>query len=242
MLVRPATHADLPAIAQLYSEAFDSNAIYRWVFTGDAAQPAPAGALSWLFLRRARMLLQRGCLLLVGCDAAGQLVAAGGLVPFDRKPGHLDYLRNGILLWLLWYGLASLHRGLCADEDLAAARASGALTGVAGELAMVAVRPDMQGCGLGGRIIAALLEQWDAADGRALALMTQNPRALHLYGRHGFKWLESHHPEAKHPQGGFSNWVECFQAHAGVVCSMAMHPKGERLLTSSVDGTVKAWV
>lgn len=95
MLVRPATHADLPAIAQLYSEAFDSNAIYRWVFTGNAAQPAPAGALSWLFLRRARMLLQRGCLLLVGCDAAGQLVAAGGLVPFDRKPGHLDYLRNG---------------------------------------------------------------------------------------------------------------------------------------------------
>ena len=120
-----------------------------------------------------------------------------------------------------------------------------------------------QGCGLGGRIIAALLERWDAANGRALALMTQercagrhnlcsqhlccvqktvrgagaackagsqppgalallrlpsslprptfhasqNPRALHLYGRHGFKWLESHHPEAKHPQGGFSNWV-----------------------------------
>jgi len=36
--------------------------------------------------------------------------------------------------------------------------------------------------------------------------------------------------------------VECFQAHAGVVCSMAMHPKGECLLTSSVDGTIKVWV
>lgn len=36
--------------------------------------------------------------------------------------------------------------------------------------------------------------------------------------------------------------VECFQAHADVVCSMAMHPKGECLLTSSVDGTIKVWV
>lgn len=35
--------------------------------------------------------------------------------------------------------------------------------------------------------------------------------------------------------------VESFQAHADVVCSLAMHPKGECLLTSSVDGTVKVW-
>ena len=30
-------------------------------------------------------------------------------------------------------------------------------------------------------------------------------------------------------------------AHAGVVCSLAMHPTGECLLTSSVDGAVKVW-
>lgn len=35
--------------------------------------------------------------------------------------------------------------------------------------------------------------------------------------------------------------VESFQAHADVVCSLAMHPRGECLLTSSVDGTVKVW-
>jgi len=35
--------------------------------------------------------------------------------------------------------------------------------------------------------------------------------------------------------------VHSFQAHQDVVCSMAMHPKGECLLTSSVDGTVKVW-
>lgn len=35
--------------------------------------------------------------------------------------------------------------------------------------------------------------------------------------------------------------VSSFQAHSDTVCSMAMHPKGECLLTSSVDGTVKVW-
>lgn len=35
--------------------------------------------------------------------------------------------------------------------------------------------------------------------------------------------------------------VAAFQAHADTVCSLAMHPAGECLLTSSVDGTVKVW-
>lgn len=30
-------------------------------------------------------------------------------------------------------------------------------------------------------------------------------------------------------------------AHAGVVCSLAMHPTGACLLTSSVDGCIKVW-
>ena len=31
------------------------------------------------------------------------------------------------------------------------------------------------------------------------------------------------------------------QAHHAVICSLAMHPEGTCLLTSSVDGTVKVW-
>lgn len=31
------------------------------------------------------------------------------------------------------------------------------------------------------------------------------------------------------------------QAHGDTVCSLAVHPKGECLLTSSVDGTIKVW-
>jgi mitogen-activated protein kinase organizer 1 len=36
--------------------------------------------------------------------------------------------------------------------------------------------------------------------------------------------------------------VQSFQAHQDVVCGLAMHPKGDCLLTSSVDGTIKVWV
>lgn len=146
--MRQATTADLPALAQLYAVAFEVSPSYRWAFTGDFEQPAPEGALSWLFLRRARMLLQRGCPLLVGCSSDGALVAAGGLVPFAQKPGQLDYVKNGILLWPLWYGWASLRRALSMDGSLASLLASGALSGVAGELSMIAVRPDMQARGV----------------------------------------------------------------------------------------------
>ena len=38
-----------------------------------------------------------------------------------------------------------------------------------------------------------------------------------------------------------SEVVKRFTAHGGVVCSLAMHPSGEMLLTSSVDGTMKVW-
>lgn len=37
------------------------------------------------------------------------------------------------------------------------------------------------------------------------------------------------------------NMVDSFQAHKGVVTGLAMHPRGESLLTSSTDGSIKVW-
>jgi mitogen-activated protein kinase organizer 1 len=38
-----------------------------------------------------------------------------------------------------------------------------------------------------------------------------------------------------------SQVVKRFVAHNGVVCSLAMHPEGKQMLTSSLDGVVKVW-
>jgi hypothetical protein len=36
--------------------------------------------------------------------------------------------------------------------------------------------------------------------------------------------------------------VESVQAHAGVVCGLAMHPKDPVMVTCSTDGVAKVWV
>jgi WD40 repeat protein len=36
--------------------------------------------------------------------------------------------------------------------------------------------------------------------------------------------------------------VESLQAHTGVVCGLAMHPKDPIMVTCSVDGVAKVWV
>mmetsp|Transcript_2633 Transcript_2633/g.4479 ORF Transcript_2633/g.4479 Transcript_2633/m.4479 type:complete len:314 (+) Transcript_2633:27-968(+) len=38
------------------------------------------------------------------------------------------------------------------------------------------------------------------------------------------------------------NVVKRFDAHNGMVCSLAIHPEGNQLITSSLDGAVKVWV
>lgn len=35
--------------------------------------------------------------------------------------------------------------------------------------------------------------------------------------------------------------VESFQAHTGVISGIAMHPRGECLITASTDGSIKVW-
>lgn len=55
-------------------------------------------------------------------------------------------------------------------------------------------------------------------------------------------------PPAPQPSGDVLFWdlvdgavASRFKAHGGVVTSLAVHPEGQLLLTSSVDGAVKVW-
>lgn len=118
--LRPACTAEVAPLAKLYAAAFEQNPAYRWIFSGTVDQPAPPGALEWLFVRRVRMLLHCGCPLLVAVDrGSGRLVGAAALSPFSRKPGMWHFVWNGIALWPLWYGWASFSRVLNIDKKLA---------------------------------------------------------------------------------------------------------------------------
>lgn len=81
---------------------------------------------------------------------------------------------------------------------------------------------------------------------RILLVTTDNARSFkpvmrsssHMRGLMGRLWLA----------GRVCYWdlveetmLESFQAHKSYVCSLAMHPDGTLLLTSSTDGTVKVW-
>lgn len=124
--LRPATKADVTPLSQLYAAAFEANPAYRWIFSGSPHEPAPPGALEWLFARRVCLLLHCGCPVLVAVDrGSGALVGAAGLSPFSRKPGMWHFLRQGILLWPLWYGWSSLNRALNIDKKLVSRSAVG---------------------------------------------------------------------------------------------------------------------
>lgn len=212
--LRTATPADVAPLASLYSAAFEANPAYRWIFTGSPDQPAPPGALEWLFTRRVRLLLQCGCPLLVAVDlGSGALVGAAALSPFSRKPGMWHFLQHGIALWPLWYGWASFSRVLNIDKKLARLVAAGGSgggggsggasrdghdpasstgggragrEGITGELVMMVVAPALQGRGIGRRLLRALLALWDDEHGGGLVLATQEAHALRLYRAHGF--------------------------------------------------------
>ncbi|KAL4439195.1 hypothetical protein ABPG77_004097 [Micractinium sp. CCAP 211/92] len=252
--LRPATTTDVKPLSQLYAAAFEANPAYRWIFSGSPHEPAPPGALEWLFARRVCLLLHCGCPVLVAVDrGSGALVGAAGLSPFSRKPGMWHFLRHGILLWPLWYGWSSLNRALNIDKKLVhrvnAGRPSGSGSegsetsspngsgdggssgstehpgnsvscsngqngsdsghsgpsrdgmdpagssggskrgrrGITGEVVMMAVHPTLQGRGIGGRLLCALLTLWDAEHGGGLVLSTQEEHALRMYKAHGFQ-------------------------------------------------------
>ncbi|KAL4428475.1 hypothetical protein ABPG75_002564 [Micractinium tetrahymenae] len=218
--LRPACAADVAPLAQLYASAFEDNPAYRWIFSGSAYQPAPPGALEWLFARRVRLLVHCGCPLLVVVDrCSGRLVGAAALSPFSRKPGMLHFLRHGIVLWPLWFGWASFHRVLSIDKKLA-----------------------RLGRGIGRRLLRALLALWDAEHGGDLVLATQQEHALRLYKAHGFR--EPQHdatggvaaPAAASAGSGGAGGAEAAEA--------AEEPTGETALTpgDGAGAAFKSWV
>jgi hypothetical protein len=93
-VVVPLLETDVAELANLYVEAFNDNAAYRYVF------PSNDEGLRWLFEKRVGMLLDVGSLYLVAKDAStGSIVGGVGCLRRFQKPTMWTMIWHGILKW-----------------------------------------------------------------------------------------------------------------------------------------------
>eukprot|EP00596_Hydrurales_sp_CCMP1899_P002863 CAMPEP_0119043934 /NCGR_PEP_ID=MMETSP1177-20130426/27069_1 /TAXON_ID=2985 /ORGANISM="Ochromonas sp, Strain CCMP1899" /LENGTH=87 /DNA_ID=CAMNT_0007013101 /DNA_START=402 /DNA_END=665 /DNA_ORIENTATION=+ len=69
-----------------------------------------------------------------------------------------------------------------------------------GKIVMMAVHPDFQQIGVGGRLLGRCIDDWDATEGTTLTLMTQLESSVHFYSRFGFQI------QSKIQKEGYCNW------------------------------------
>ena len=184
--LRAACAGDVAALASLSAAALDYNPAFDSVFALRRDDPAAhAAALRWLLERRIALLLRAQAHDVVAVDAeSGALLGGAAVVRRARKAGLWDMLQVGLLEWPFRFGFASLQRALALDA-LAPEDPPGAPP-FEGLVSTVAVAPHAQGRGVGSALLRALLREWDAAGGGALALDTQRDINVPFYERLGF--------------------------------------------------------
>ena len=213
--IRPVRVEDIDALAALYAASFEDNPAY-WSIFQEPRKEQHKHSITWLFQRRAALVIRSGAQYLCALDGAGALIAAGGLVRRSQQANLWDMICCGLLEWPFRFGLPSLQRLLSMEGALGKEDHSD------GSMVMMAVSPAHQGSGIGSAVLAALLRDWDAAhsalggDGDeqaqradeklgSVALNTQLPGAVRFYERHGFKLTEErtmHGAECKCKQQG----------------------------------------
>lgn len=174
--VRRATLDDVPRMARLFTAAFASDPVFRWLTRAGRSRHA---ALERFFLRilKSRTLPHGETWL-----AANGLAAAAWIPPYSplSSPSVLDDLRM-LPTILRLTGLQRLTRGAA----MAAAMADAQPDQPCFYLAFIGVAPRLQGAGLGSLLLERTLARVDAARAGAY-LENSNPRNLKLYERAGF--------------------------------------------------------
>lgn len=179
-------------MSAIYAAAFERNPAYRAIFLLQGDEQTRA--FRWLFERRVRMLQNLGASFVVAVDGNGDIIGSVGMVPPACRPGILDMLMVGLLLWPYIWGIASLQRLLQLDERLVSAAVrttSGAGAKApplpAWEVTMMAIKPGRQGQGLGSKLLTRLLQSTATPGSRRIKLSTQEERNVRFYEKHGFK-------------------------------------------------------
>ena len=186
LVARPADAADLDGVVATLTAAFHDDPMMAWAFPDPAVRPRRLATLWRLF--------------------AGELYLPGG--DCTTLPGH-DAVA-------LWYRAGSPDReefwaehGARFDADMEGDLDRLALVGAAMAqhhphdddhwyLLAIGVRPELQGRGLGGVLLAHTLAQLDER-GDAAYLEATSPRSRRLYERFGFEATGEVSPEGGPP-------------------------------------------
>ena len=172
--LRHALRRDLPAIVELWVEAFADDPFLRWVQADDVRWPAFGTA--WMTFI-AELVFERGHTYL-----ADPVDVAVAWVPPDVALVGADDLDRGRLIIASHAGEA---RAAEALGTIMAARAH-ALDEPHWTLQYIGVRPGRQGAGLGAAAVAPILAVIDA-EALACGLVSTNPRNVPFYERLGFR-------------------------------------------------------
>jgi GNAT superfamily N-acetyltransferase len=171
--LRHALRADLPAIADLWTDAFTSDPFLRWIQPDDERWPAFGRA--WLTFI-VELTFERGHTLIA--DPADVAVA---WIPPDLSLVTPDDVARGRAIMAEHAGEA---RAEAAFETIMTARGHG-LEVPHWTLQYIGVRSGRQGAGLGGAAVAPMLAVCDA-EALPCGLVSTNPQNLPFYERLGF--------------------------------------------------------
>ncbi len=172
--LRHALRRDLPAVVEVWVEAFAGDPYLRWIQPDDTRWPAFGRA--WMTFI-SDLLFERGHTYLTDRSE----VAVAWVPPDVALVGPDDIARGRSII--------AEHAGETrADEALTAIMAarSHALDEPHWTLQYIGVRPGHQGSGLGAAAVEPILAVCDA-ESLPCGLVSTNPRNVSFYERHGFR-------------------------------------------------------
>lgn len=213
--IEAATLSDIEEMAALYTDAFDDNAAYCHVFCDQTTPEGKARAFRWLFERRVRLNMNKGCPFFVIRGDDGRIIGSAGLVPEAKKHNILDLVGVGILEWPFLFGLPSMIRALSRRSPKAGPGPNGEEVHPGAELSMVAVHSGARSRGVGSQLVRHVIAHWDETESRAcgsegpLVLSTQKEENLRFYERLEFRLVREEFVltgSCDGKQAGFKSW------------------------------------
>jgi N-acetylglutamate synthase and related acetyltransferases len=184
MIVREATRQDIPGIVEVHREAFKGFLMTR---------------LGERFLRTyyGIALGYAGVIALVVCDPSGKV--AGFVVGYDKPKDFYTYFSAKKWEIVRSMALSLLRNPFLLSRVMASkkqaensARNEAYADGVV-ELASVAVSPEFEGKGLGGKLVDGFIDKARGCGAKEIFLTTDlmdNDQTLRFYERNGFKVVE----------------------------------------------------